>query len=744
MADRDMEYGESHEDREESLPYTLILNHKRLIFWVCFSSMFAALLILMQMADLYSAETTILLNSNPSQGVELETNPDRAYRDDSYKIRTEMQVISSPTLAARVVKKAGLDKVQEFKAGAKADSILAKILGLALPQEWTETFMGSLASGTDTGATGESDEMAAAMELFKRRLKVKQASKSMAVSIEFTSKDPKLAAKISDMMAEEYISSLLELKLETAQKANEWLKIRLVELRNKLEASENEISEFIRKNSLYEFGGKTMDSQQLSEVNSQLILAKSELAQAEAKYHHVHGLFSRGDTREMVSAEEVLSSPVVQRLRMQEAELGAKISELSQDFGEKHPMMINTRAQYDDIKREIRNEVGNIVDSLKSNLMVAQVKVSSLQTELNKTVSSSGEETEAKIKLKALEREVNANRAIYENFLSQFKKTNEQQNLEQSDIRILAHAEVPSSPSFPNRKLILILVFIGSLFAGSAAAYILEIRGVKSGFMSAQQIKVEMGVMVLGAVPDLVSLDIDEISPEECILDHPFSPYSEAIRSIATALYMQCMEKERKIFMITSALPMEGKTALSISLARSCAMDNHKVLHVDFDMRRPTAGKRLRTRQQNGILDILEKRKSIKECLVEDKSGAHFIISGAQRLNYPVALKTKEISAILSQAREYYDIIFLDSAPVLPVRDSRSLAQCVDAVIFLVKWKSTKKQDALTALEMLREHNGKIAGVALTGLDIRENMKYGYRGASYYYGSSYNKYYGGY
>jgi capsular exopolysaccharide synthesis family protein len=726
----------------EQVPYSVIFNHKRLLFWVCFTSLFVALLILMQVTNLYSAETSIMLDSNLIKVVDLDTSAQRGFLDDAYRMRGEAQVIQSPEVSMRVIKRAGLDQLEEFRPRRLDDSPVYNILHLALPAEWAEAAMGSLLGGKEA-EYGEDRKESELVKIFQKRLSVRPIQNSKVLKITFTSKDPDLAARISNMVAEEYISYQMDLKLAAATKANEWLKVRLVELKEKLEASENAISDYVKKNALFESGGRTLDSQQLSEVNSQLIIARSSLAQTEAKYVHLRNLFAKGDTKGMVSSEDVLASPVIQRLRMQEAELAAKISDLSQEYGDKHPVMMSARAQYEDTKREMRSEVDNIVKSLKNNVDVAAVKVASLQGELSKVVSSTGEETEAKIKLRALEREANANRGLYENFLLRFKKTNEEQNMNQSDTRIVSKGEIPIAPSYPNKPMALIFTFALSLIAGSVLAYILELRGVNEGFINAQQVKAKMGVRMLGAIPDLASLEIEGLSPEDSVLDMPFSPYAEAVRSVATTLYMLCAEEGMKSFLITSALPMEGKTAVSISLARSCAMDSHKVLHIDFDLRRPTARRRLRSKSAYGILDVLEKRRPLSDCVIEDKSGAHFITNGSRKINYPMALKTGDIKALIEQASKKYDIILLDSAPVLPVRDSRSLAQCVNAVVFLVKWKQTKRQDAQTAVDILKEHNARLAGVVLTSLDIKENMKYGYQGAGYYYGTSYKHYYSG-
>ncbi|MDH5637750.1 MAG: polysaccharide biosynthesis tyrosine autokinase [Nitrospinota bacterium] len=710
--------------------------HKRLVFWICFGAIFICALVVMQLTPLYTSGSLVFLESRGVKVVDLESAMEKNY-GDRYKVQSEIEMIRSPELARRVINKLGLGKLPEFLPAAKKTSVVYNILNFILPTDWSEALTDSIWGG-QSPVYDEQVLGSKVLEKYLKRLNVSGIRESLVIRISFTSADPKLAALVANTMASEYTAMQVELKLEEAKKANYWLRDRLVELKNKLEASEKAIGEFLRDNTLFESGGKTIDSQQMSELNSQLIIAKSQYAQANAKYQHLKRLYERGDTSKMVGAEEVLSSPVIQKLRMQEADLANKISELSQDYGEKHPVMINTKAQYQDIKREINEEIGNILKSLDNNVDVARVKVNSLQSELARVVAETGAETGAKIRLMALEREANANRTLYEQFLGRFKETNEGRNLEQPESRIVARGEIPIHPSFPKKPAIFAGALFFALLLGVMASFFIERRNITHGFMNQEQIKSILGVKVLGAVPELESLDILDISPEECVMSQPYSPYSEAIRSISMSLYINSAERSEKTYLFTSSLPEEGKTALSISLARSCAMDSHKVLHIDFDLRKPKVQSRIGAKTKYGILDVLDNRCKINEAIIKDKSGAHFMTSGARRQSKPTSLKVEQIKKMLDNLAKYYDLILLDSAPVLPVGDSRSLVKCVDSVIYLAKWKETKREAVQSGVQILLDHNAKIHGLVLTSLDVRENSRYyGYKSSYYYYGDAY-------
>ena len=211
---------------------------------------------------------------------------------------------------------------------------------------------------------------------------VTPVSRSYVIKISFRSEDPRRAAMIANGMADQYIFDQLEAKFEATRRATTWLNDRLGELRKKVRDSEKAVEFFRNKKGLVRGKGTSITTQQLSELNTQLILATSDRAEAEARFLQAKQLLTSKDGVE--SAAEVLSSPLIQNLKEEEAKVLRRASELSTRYGERHPKMINSRAELRDIEQKIGLEVSRIAKNLENEVSVAHARERSLRTSLAK------------------------------------------------------------------------------------------------------------------------------------------------------------------------------------------------------------------------------------------------------------------------------------------------------------------------------------------------------------------------
>jgi len=272
-------------------------------------------------------------------------------------------------------------------------------------------------------------------------------------------------------------------KFEATRRATSWLNERISGLREKVETAESAVEAFRRKSGLLKGSEGTLVSQEISELNTQLILARTSRAEAEARLTQVRQLIrsSGGAT----SAAEVLDSQLIQRLREQEAEVNRKVAELSEEYGERHPKMINARAELRDLRSKIESEVNKIVNGLANEVGVAKARETSLQRSVDRLKAQVAKSNSAAVQLRALQREANASRTLLETFLGRFKETSAQEDLDiqQPDARIISRADLPDQPSFPKKRLILALVVVGSTFLGVLLVFFVEAldQGFRSG-----------------------------------------------------------------------------------------------------------------------------------------------------------------------------------------------------------------------------------------------------------------------
>ena len=215
-----------------------------------------------------------------------------------------------------------------------------------------------------------------------------------------------------------------------------------------------------------------LSQQQLSEVNSQLIIARAQRAEAEAKYQQVEAIARSG--RDIDSVAEVLNSALISSLRQQESEVQRKYSEMLVEYGSRHPRMIQMQAELEDIKAKVNTEVKKIAAGLHHSLDVARARESSLSGSLRQMESKTSGNNQAEVELHALEREATANKALFETFLGRFKETASTQGIAQADARVISFAEIPLQASFPKKKMLLTTSMVAAIFFAFFMVFIFE------------------------------------------------------------------------------------------------------------------------------------------------------------------------------------------------------------------------------------------------------------------------------
>ncbi len=409
---------------------------------------------------------------------------------------------------------------------------------------------------------------------------------SNVINISFSSLNPKTAALLANEIPEAYIVDQLEAKFEATEKANSWLTEQLAELEVKVVESERAVEIYRDQYGLADTSGSSLADAQLSELNSQLIVARASLAEVEARHEQLTRLL-QGTTQGVETAAEVMSSTLVQQLRAQEAQALSRASELSVEYGPKHPRMLQVQAEIIEIRERIRTEVERIAVGLEHEVEFARTKVASLEGSLNAAQGETSSQNKEAIQLRALQREAAANRALYETFLNRFKETSTTQGLESSDARVISKAEVPGGPSYPDRNRLLTNYILLGFFG--ACGLVLALQLLNPGMTNPEQVQHVLGEYVIGLIPIIPG----KMLLHDYVLEKPNSSVIEALSSIKFALALSDPDHPVKAVQITSSVPEEGKTSLALSLARVVAAAGKKVIIVDGDLRRSSIGKKL-------------------------------------------------------------------------------------------------------------------------------------------------------
>jgi polysaccharide biosynthesis transport protein len=666
-------------------------------------------------------KTNVLQNQAVMQGVPL----------DASAVESEVSLIQSFNIGRRVVEKLALDKDTEFVS--RGGGLVSRLLGMvgfdSKPVEVT----------TDATTTAE---MALAIAALKSNMTVRRVGITLVIEVGVTSKDRMKAAKIANAVTDAYLIDQLEARYDAAKRASGWLSDRLGGLRDTLQASERKVAEYRAEFGLVDTGaaGGGIDKQQVAEINGQIALARAAAAEKQAKYEQTQRLLKGGSN--MQSVAEVLQSSVVSNLRTQEAEVARKEADLATRYGDRHPLVVNVRAELTDVRRAISSEVQRIVSNVKNEYEVAQKREQSLQDSLQKLtgVATSGDET--RIKLRELEREAETNRTLYQSFLSRFKETREQTTLETSESRVITPASIPTIPSFPRQSVVLGLAsFLGLMF-GVGGVLLLEY--IENGFMTVEQTEATLGYPVLAILPNIEKSEYDPegtgVTIPTYVVKKPLSRFSEAIRAVRVGVSLSNVDAPPKLVLITSSVPGEGKSTFSSAFATSAAATGQRVLLIDGDMRHPSTSKLFGLEKQIGLVDLLGTGLEPVQVIQRFHGSTLSVLpAGGATKNAPDLLGSQKMMDLLKQFRSEYDFIVVDTPPVTAVVDSLIVANEADKIVFVIEWESTPREVVARAMSVLGTNKERLAGIVLNKAQLKQ-MRYHqtYYG---YYSSSYNKRY---
>jgi exopolysaccharide transport family protein len=696
-----------------------------------------ATLVVVQLTPLYTASSEVVIETRESRVVDIESVLSGLGGDASV-VESEIEVITSTSVMEAVVKDLQLVKDPEFNPKLREPGPLAQIQPLAwVPETWLEAIgAGPEKQPPTTPEEKIAEQRAIVVASLAEAVNVSPIGRSRAIQISATSEDPRKAARIATSVADNYLDEQLEAKYRATKRATEWLNTRVAELREQVERTENRVEEFRAEAGLTEGAESLVSSQQISEINSKLTEARATRAEAEARLQQVQSLVNSGGVE---SAAEVLDSDLIQELRAQEAQVERRVAELSSEYGSRHPKMINAKAQLQDIQEKIDAEVRKIVQNLQNEVEVARARERTLQNQLTRLEQQSAQLSKKQVELRQLKREAEANRALYETFLSRLKETSNQQGLQTPDARIISEADPPRAASYPNKKLVVAGSLVFSALMGLGFAFMLE--QLDHGYRSLEQIERQTSVGGLALVPILSRSERRRTQPVEYIVQKPASAYGEAIRSLHTSILLSDVDQPPKTVLLTSSLPFEGKTTMAASLARSVAAAGRKVLLIDADLRKPSTHDALNLSNDRGLVDLLADAAALETVVQRDeKSGLYVLPAGREAPNPPELLASNRMQQLLEAAGAEYDLVVIDSPPVQAVSDARILARRADKTVYIVRWAETRREVVSMGLKQIREAGADVAGIVLSMVNVRKHAQYGYGDSGSYYGYS-RKYY---
>lgn len=636
----------------------------------------------------YSATASVVLQPRTSQIINMRSVvPDLSVNSDI--VDTEVRMLTSVALARRV-----------------HDVLSANELGIDVPDYDRDL---------STEEARRRDQEAA--ELL-RSVSVKRAGLTYVIDVTAKSPDKQRAADIANTFVREYVGEQMRGKISTTQRAREWLGERMNQLRAEAAQADADLQRFKIANGLMSANGATMAEQETSSLNQQIASVRADLAEKEGRLSAALAQISRGGAGADVAA--ALNSDTITSLRTRQAEASRRLVELSSEFGSGHPAVREAQKQLADADKQIQSEIDRIISGLKAEVAVAQSRMSSLLASQREAEGSLASNNRAQVGYLELQRKADAARQIYEAFLNRSKETAAQEGLQQSDARVSALSPVPSAPDFPNYKLSVIFGLLLAIMSGISAILLAEY--LQQGIRTKSQVERKLRVRYAGAVPDLAST-LGGVrpgeAPEDYIISHPNSTFIEAFRSLRA--FIQLSRGGQKLAVaVTSSLPKEGKTTTSVCFAKAAALGGTKTILVDCDLRRRGASQMFNIAEPH-LLNLLSGKSTLEQAIhIDEATGLAVLGSSEGPADGHDPLSNENLVRLLRQLKTEYDLVVIDTAPVLGVADARAVASLADAVLMIVRWGKTPPRAAEAAVEILDEAKSNIAGVCLTQVDIQK------------------------
>ncbi|MFN9073183.1 MAG: GumC family protein [Hyphomonadaceae bacterium] len=673
----------------------------------------------------YIASTSILLENQSNQ---LATGAQQGARESQVPMVTnEVQSLRSPALMERVVRELQLQRDPDF------NPYLART---APVQPVTTTNPVASTTAVDTA------QIEATKASLMRSLNVDSVRASSVIVIKMRASDPVKAARIVDAVAQGYLAEQLDAKLSSTRQASIWLQQQVDQVGAQLKEQSAALQAERAASGLNVAGGSSLADQQVTSLSSQLSQARAELAARQARAGSRDSLGISGSD----GVSDVMGSGAVQALRAREGEVQRRISELAVRYGPSHPQMQVAREQLNDIRRQIQEEMGRVSRGSVNELQVAQRRVAAIEAELARWTAALGRDTRRASVLQQLQSQVTATEATYQGYVQRLQQITDLEKLQRPDARIIVRAQIPGRPASPNPTQDLAQGLLAGLVLAGFVIVLLE--SLQRGLRTPQAVEDWTGAPCLVSVPKLTLREVKNLAatggqgPADYVAVKPLSLYAEALRQLRADLILAPDgETIPQVILFSSAVAGEGKSTTALAFARTLAMSGAKTILIEADIRRPTIAAIAGLEAKTNLVEVINHHDRLEAALSRDLL-TDLDILPTQAINDRTGVDQalERFSGLLDTLRPHYQFIVVDTAPVLAVAETQTMARQADAVILVVRWGATTGDAIRIAVHELQSARITPRGVALNSVDFKAQSKYT-RGDSASYYNSYSKYY---
>ncbi len=654
---------------------------------------------------IYRATASLQINQQSStilQGADVQ--PITAISDTSRFLETQSRVLKSRSLASRVVDNLKLAGDNGFLAAMGART--------------------SSAQGDATMVVAQRRETIIALLL--QNLTIELPISSRVADISFQSPDAKLAARVANTYANSYIQETLDGRMGASHYAREFLKQQIAESRLRLERSEQDLIAYANQSGVIDTaqsgGDGAPSAPSLSAAN--LVAFNGAYAQARSLRIQAEEKWRRAQQTSPMALPEVLADETVQGLVRTRAEKRASLDQLRERYVADYPQIGQAAANVAGLTRAIDAQVSVIREAIRQSYQLALSQEASLITNVADAQRTALTDQAKRIRYNVLKNEVETNRTFHNTLLQRSREIGAAAGMTLNNISIVDEAQEPRTPVYP-RPIRTIAI---ALFLSIAAAIILVLlkEAFRDVIHAPHDMSDKLGLPLLGTIPL-----VDKGETVSAALNDAKSSLAEAYHSARTGLEFATAAGIPKVLLFTSTKPGEGKTTSAIAVARSIASTGRSVVLIDGDQRRPSLHRSLGLANEVGFSNLLTGQAHVDQVVQADGMPNLDLITAGPIPPNPVELLSGEALARAIAALSVYDVIVLDSPPVMGLADAMLYAHAADGVVFVIESGQTRTAQVKGALRRLAAVGAPLTGVLLTKFDIR-TAGYGYGYDEYY------------
>lgn len=693
--------------------WAALKRHRKLLLTIGLSAALATGLVTLTLPSMYRSTVSVLIE--PGKSKVLSIDDVRQGGENREHFQAQVELAQSRSVAENTVRSLKLWNEPWLDPRRSAETLLGRIQGMlpgAKTPEWTDSRL-----------------IEHATDYLVEHMKVEALRASQSIRISVDTPNAQTSADIANALASEYVMFDRVGRQIQAQAANSMLQERLKDLRDKLAKSEADLQAYREKKGLVTLSGsaQTLAKQEITAAADRLATARARRAELEGTYKQIKRM-SPADYRGLSAAQK---DPTVIEALERLNSLKSKQAQAAEKFGTEHFTSRELAAQVADARATLAQVRQTVVDGLISDYEAARTTERELSAQLGSAQASARDLNREEFQLTVLEREVEANRQLYEMFRTREKETNVSAEVQVAVARVIDRALPSKYPVGPKRTQLAILAFV---LASSLGAFVILLRmALDKTVKGSEDAEQRLRLPVLSALP--VIKPTEGAGNGRMMIDQPRSYYAEAIRTARTAVMLSHLDVPCKTILVTSTLPGEGKTTVATNLALSLSLAR-RTLVIDADLRRPQLGTQLGLPPNaKGLTNLVSGEAPASQC-VHALQGTRLSIipSGDLPANPLEILLSHRFHDTLKALASQFECIIIDSPPLEAVSDAVVIAPHVTTTILVSKASTTPYPLIRKAVGKLRRVDSSILGLVLNQVDDVTLQEQSHPYATYEYG----------